>query len=471
MTALDYFLYDNRTPSSQWGRDWGIKAATGVLATRGDLRSDFSRYCGAMPADHGLLRGFGAALGGFRPATGPGYLLCVTLESSDHAGRPSWAVVGMWCPDPVALQEALTADPIGSARTTLSTPAPPAAIRLLPASATIPPRRRKSAGTTYHRFDPATTPANVIAILLGAIRSKTALPNVLGISAASRLAAAGQPAFDIVYGHPLDERTERILTRQLSAPDVLEDGPWPGATGVPEYGAVLQSRYREPASGGGFIWPLLVGSIVASVFAFYLINGSNTDDSPAGNTSLHASEVAAGVPTEEPSAVDAQNLRGKTPLQEMKQLLADFRELDPKTLCESRGFTIAEKTQVLPEYQEKRRQVQKAFATLISVRERMLNREGRYVAYYLEEEGARAPDAMEKIAEILDDQPLGGEACTVLVEAFAFEFQDRNATVSRWCDAIGRLERTARPASDIDSPALAPATAPPSAVRAIRHEQ
>ena len=61
--SLDFFLYDNRTWSPRWGRDWGLKAATGGLADRADLKSDFDRYCGAMPGGQGQLRGFGAAIG------------------------------------------------------------------------------------------------------------------------------------------------------------------------------------------------------------------------------------------------------------------------------------------------------------------------------------------------------------------------------------------------------------------------
>src|SRR5688572_4874556 len=115
MIAVDYFLYDNRT-QSPWGRDWGIKAATGKLAGRGDLKADFSRYCGAMPSQRGSLSGFGEAIGGFRSRISAGYLLCVTLESRDLAGRPSWAVFGLWCPDSKTFAEIVTADPIASAR-------------------------------------------------------------------------------------------------------------------------------------------------------------------------------------------------------------------------------------------------------------------------------------------------------------------------------------------------------------------
>ena len=96
MIALDYFLYDNWTLSER-GTDWNVKAATGVLASRDDLQASFQTYCKLTRGHETSLRGFDFAIGGF-PA-GRGYLLCVTLESLDTDGRPSWAVVGFWCSD------------------------------------------------------------------------------------------------------------------------------------------------------------------------------------------------------------------------------------------------------------------------------------------------------------------------------------------------------------------------------------
>src|SRR5215212_11865124 len=125
MIPLDYFLYDNRTWAPRIGRDWGIKAATGVLASRSDLWSSFDRYCGALPSDQGQLSGFGQAFGGVHPRGGNGYLLCVTLETSDPFGRPSWAVYGLWCPDIGLLARALAADPIGAAQAILGAETPP----------------------------------------------------------------------------------------------------------------------------------------------------------------------------------------------------------------------------------------------------------------------------------------------------------------------------------------------------------
>ena len=195
MIGVDYFLYDNRT-LAPWGRDWGIKAATGALAHSGDLKSDFNRYCGIMPSEHGRLSGFGEAIGGIRSRVGKGYLLCVTVESSDLSGRPSWAVFGLWCPDASTLEEALTGDPIAAARSVLGAATPPSVIHLQPAATTIRSSyRKKAAGTLFRRFERGASAREVIALLLGATRSGTKLPNILGITATARLSALSEAGF------------------------------------------------------------------------------------------------------------------------------------------------------------------------------------------------------------------------------------------------------------------------------------
>src|SRR4028118_2283711 len=227
MTAVDYFLYDNQTWSAQTGRDWGIKAATGALATRIDLKNDFLRYCSAMPAEQGKLVSFRDAVGGIRSRTGKGYLLCVTLERSDPFGRPSWAVYGLWCPDHATLEQVLLANPVGAVKGMLGLPNPPGAVHVQNGTAAVRPLRRTSARTTFHRFEPSASGREVTAILLGSLRGKTALPNILGITSTSRLSSLGHAGFDRIYCHPLDEQTGRALARHLSGSASPEGGTNP----------------------------------------------------------------------------------------------------------------------------------------------------------------------------------------------------------------------------------------------------
>jgi hypothetical protein len=445
MIALDYFLYDNRTWSPQWDYDWGIKAATGVLASRVELKGEFRRYCKAMPGDLGNLAGFGEALGGIRARARNGYLLCVTLENRDRIGRPSWTVFGLWCPDAVTLQNVLTGDPIGAAKAVADAATPPAVIHVPTAGVAIRPGRRKSSGTTFHRFAAGTTPREVSSILFGAIRTQTVLPNVLGITATSRLAALVQAGFDRVYCHPMDEGTERALVRRLSPPDVLEDETWPAVVETKPPAASARSTHLQPGSAGGFFWPaVLAASLVAVIFVTLVYDLRLDARLPKATATQTSDSLLTGMATA-PSEPEPSP-QPEAALDNLKRSLEEFRKLEPEDLRQSRGFRTANEVAVLvKEHGEDRKRVQDAYAKLLELRERMFTRHDPYVAYYFDElnTGPDSPspaERLEKIARILGEKPLGGEACTTLQTAFGFEFETEDSEVRRWCEASTRLE-------------------------------
>jgi hypothetical protein len=396
MTALDFFLYDNRTLSPRWGRDWGLKAATGALAERADLKAAFDRYCGAMPGEQGQLHGFGEALGGVRSPGRNGYLLCVTLESSDSFGRPSWAVFGLWCPDSATLEQVLAAgDPIGSARALLGSETPLGAIQIRPARSAVGPRRRRraSAETTFYRFDPRSTVRDVTALLLGTAERRTALPNVLGITATSRFAAVAQPGFDVVYCHPLEERAERALARVLSPRELEVEEPAPPPT-APTIRTILPSapgppKPSRPRPSTFSQWLLWLAAGTLGVGGVFLLAGNLWRDplagselSPPGEEEVSASEAAPV-----PKIPAAENRSPEAVLSEVRERLEEWKKLAPEDLRQSPGFWAAENLPVLPEHQECRNQVQQAYSALIEIRDRMVKRRGNYVAYYYDEAG------------------------------------------------------------------------------------
>jgi hypothetical protein len=446
MNALDYFLYDNQTWSALSGRDWGLKAATGILATRVDLKSDFSRYCGTTPGERNRLDGFGEALGGFRPGIGTGYMLCVTLESSDPYGRPAWAVVGLWCPGHAVLRNVLTGDLIGAAKDVLRAPSPPPAISVKGGFSTEHASRRTSTGTTFHHFASGATVREVSSILLGAIQSGTVLPNVLGITGKSPLPALAQAGFDRVYCCPMDESAERVLARQLSPPDLqdLEIGPLAVETKV----LVSDARpaYRLEASPQGFFWPAVwTVSVVAAILALSLSDVVHDLRVRNSAAPVRHPSVSTDVLSAAPSV--AQTDRGpEVALDGIRRSLEEFRALDPNALRNSRGFRIAATVAVIPEqHDEDRLRVQAAYETLLEVRERMIKRPNTYVAYYYEPPTTgpgklSATTRLTKIVRILKEKPLGQEACNSLRYAFLFEFEPRNSEVRRWCEASLRLE-------------------------------
>jgi hypothetical protein len=454
MTALAFFLYDNKTWTSRWGPDWGLKAATGALADRPDLKARFDRYCAAMPDEQGQLRGFGAAIGGMRPEWGNGYLLCVTLESSDSFGRPSWAAVGLWCPDAATLQEVLTAgDPIGSARAVLGRETPPSALQILPATRALAAAPDPSAppAWTVRRFDPRATVSEVTVLLLATLQAGAPLPNVLGISATTRPTARGAVAFHRVYCHPMDERSARALARVLSDSSAGADEPWLAPADPRRLAAPGPASHTAatalPKARTAFRRWWTAGGLAAAPILFLLQGGAQ----PADPSTPHP----ASPPTREETPAVASGSVAASPapqqglardaLDEIGERLAECRRLVPEALRQSPAFVAAETTDVLPAYQARRDQVRRAFAALLEIRARVVGRRGNYVAYYFDESGRQAPSAarLQKIAAIFKEAPLGAAACKTLKEAFGFEFESGASELRRWCDSFARLERTA----------------------------
>jgi hypothetical protein len=452
MIAVDYFLYDNRTPA-RWGRDWGVKAATGALASRADLKADFDRYCGAVPNEQGRLSGFGEAIGGLRRANG--YLLCVTLECADFIGRPSWAVFGLWCADAAVLETVLGGDPIRAAKAALGAETLPAAIEIQTANGAISPTRRgKSTATTFHRFDVEATVREVRSLLLGAVRGRTALPNVLGITATSRLSALAQANFDLVYCHPFDDKAEHALARHLSPPELNE--PWiapaepmrPPVSLREKPSLNVRLEARSPRSLASTLWLVVggtVGTIVFLIVADVRRYGAFSPFKSIPPKPASRSQKSDAPPSRINGGDSGNRPSTETVLLEIGKRLKEFKELDPGALRDSPGFQVFKKLDVKPQYKEKRKRIERAYAALLEVRDRMVKRSGPpYVAYYFDEDGRRIASALkwQKITQILEERPLGMEDCAVLKDAFGFEFKSEKSTVRRWCDSLAGLETT-----------------------------
>lgn len=450
MIALDYFLYDNLTWSAQWGRDWGIKAATGILATRPDLKTDFNRYCGAMPGERGLLGGFGASIGGIRSHTRSGYLLCVAAESTDSFGRPSWAVVGLWCPDTATLESVLNADPIGSVKAILGTPKPPAKLNIRPGG-TIQPRRHRQSRATFHRFQSEASVAEVISILLGAIQSKSTLPNILGITATSRLTAAAQAGFQRVYSHPMDERAERALERLLT-PEGIDDMPEPPPFELRPSRPRSRSAILQPGASEWSVLPWLAIGLIIAVMGFVWVNiqpnRSIIEDS-AGETTIPEPNAARTRSTRSDPGLSRDEF-----LRDVKQCVKEMKSLEPQALRNSGGFITARDVPVEPRFANERTRVREAYETLFEVRQRMVERPIR-VSYYFVEEGETSNPELKyaKVGAILREAPLGGEACQAIEQAFGAEFEERDSVARRWCDSLRKLESAvARSSQPLESP-------------------
>lgn len=446
MIALDYFLYDNRTWSQRWGRDWGLKAATGALLGRNDLKGLFDRYCGLLPSAQGQLRDFGEAIGGVRPPDRKGYLVCGTLECLDSFGRPSWAVIGLWCPDPATLSALLRGDPMHAMRSLLGGETLPDAVAVpLAREAASKRLRRTSTEPSFHRFQGETTVREVIALLLGAAQRNAVVPNVLGITATSRFTAVQQAGFEVTYCHPMTEQAERALQRVASSRSVVEEElPPPARAEVTDSSPSEPEIERFPVAGEEPGWSplsfLLSGVAVALLLvAGFLIWG---DDVPevAQAVDDQAPQVEAESRSEEVVPAASSDL---AVLKKVESHLGEIKELEGEDLLGSTAFQAAATLEVLPEHEEERRRVRQAFENLLEIQDRVVGRQG--VAYYYDEEGKDQSLAVraQKITSILREAPLGQEDCTVLKRAFGFEFEDSHSIVSRWCAALERLDETA----------------------------
>lgn len=296
MLTLDYFVYDNRTWTARIGRDWGTKAATGALAGNDDLRVLFERYCARHSGDRGYVGGFGEALGGLRSPDGNGYLLCVTVETPDSFGRPSWAVYGLWCPDVQTLESALASDVVGAAQAAVRAASQPSTI-VVTESLPLPAPLRITAGTpVFRRFNAQTALTEARALLLGGIRQQHALPAILGITGSSRLDELGKD-FEVVYSHPLDDRA-RLLFEQLRCEDdaafaVLRTAPPTAA--VPPVAPVPKRRRAHT-------WRRPVGVAITVAAAVLVLQ------SPVVQRELAMREMATQVAAIR--ALDPRELRG-----------------------------------------------------------------------------------------------------------------------------------------------------------------
>lgn len=434
MIAVDYFLYDNRTQAA-WGRDWGIKAATGKLRNLAKLRAEFSRYCAALPSQMGTLSGFGDAAGGFRVSAG--YLLCLTLETRDLAGRPSWAVFGLWCPDAITLSEVIAADPIASARAILGTDAPPNGLQLQRASKGVRPvRTRTSPKAVFRRFDPEESAGEVLSLLLGSVHAGTVPPNVLGITASARIPELAEAGFDRVYCHPMDDLAARSFARFLTESDTqIERESWRDERSIPPIEPAGSSWIVRPQQSTKTRWFLWLPTGVILAVCAILIAPSRGRGTPSEDLPQKVSPASSSPGTKTPSS--------EAILLDIGERLQELKRLPPDELRHTKGYKLAQEP-VLEEWVPERKKVLDAYATLLALGERMTNNDR--VAYYFDDAGKNTEPAkrLEKVMALLEPLPFDTHPCETLRYAFAFEFEDENSTLSRWCNSETRVERTVK---------------------------
>jgi hypothetical protein len=473
--TVDYFLYDNRTPSLRYGTDWDIKMATGALAARRDLRSAFQRYCKFTHADLGHPGGFDAAVGGIRPPGGPGYLLCVTFANPDPIGRPAITIVGMWCQERDALRALIHShDPVGSARAVFATTRPPASLELIPGGFTgrrfAVPRR-----PLYLRFDGEASVRIALGLLDG---DNAALPSIHGISSSSRITDGAKHDFAVVFARPMDERAERALAAvEGSADDLRESVPAePAAAAAPapapaavtplagpapvlDGASVTRSERRHgeprsrpatvtatPAGRATLVRGLLVAVVasmaIAGLTAAWVLRDPATP--PQTQTQTETETAQSGDGTSEPPIRPAP----MTSSDAIRRQLGEVGKLDPRELRLSPGYLASKQVEVIPRYEADRKRVTDAYERLLNYREHLTSPTWiRDLDYYVIGRGAGAPSAerQERLKQLFESATIGASSCETLRGAFASELNESSSVAKRWCLAFESLKDAAQP--------------------------
>lgn len=484
MTVItDYLLYDNRTWAPGINNDWGLKAATGLLQGNEALKKDFLRYCSAS-ASQGGLYGFHSALGGLRARSGPsnGYLLCVTVETPDLHGRPSWAVLGFWLENPESLNRALReVDLVAVARSISDSETKPSEARLDPGRA--PSRgwepgdsfRLSQSGSapTLDRFIPNQSVHQVKELLLARQAQGLRVPNILGIAAFRRPDPGSFSAFDLVLCKPIDESGESNLSRVLdlqreqlqsalssaSPPrDSQRSGPPsprhpPGHVEPPR--TPPQSR-RSHRDGRILLVIAVVGALLVGLLVFappQRPTESSGDEEPPPHSlpeeTRHTREEegdSAPPGRESPPPPEVPPNSGPTPLDRVEAIAGRFSRLQPKDLESTRAFQLAQGVPVAEKFQTHRQRVRQSFEQLLSTRTMATGDVGDTLAYFVRGSGRDLPsiDRMNGVRRILSDWLPNAPDCSILQNAFGFEFEEEDSELNEWCSASEELAALAR---------------------------
>jgi hypothetical protein len=473
MTAFDYFLYDNRTPSIDSGSDWAIKADTGVLAGRKDLRVAFHDYCRLTHGDDGRHpRGFDAAIGGLN-AAGGGYLLCVTLETPDRFTRPSLAVVGLWCPDRDALDALITqGDPIETARPMLKLGRALASLEMRGTSRrgrarTLPDK------TAYLRFQQGESPELALSMLDPAA-SGSSLPAILGITGSSKLTDAGKK-FRVIFSQPTDALAEEVLSRLEASPSALAErelpvivesartpivGRGPDAPNLPMAAEPATPRARgrrrppevttspqQTRRAKRWVMPaVIVTSVIVTtaVTVPFVIDGQ-----PGMRGNQQPPEQAANAATGQPPETPPDRVN---PREALERSLIALKALQPTELRKSPGFLAAEQVDVVPEHSDARQEVLRAYTVLLENQLHLTSPGFRdSLDFALTGKIANAPDKESRIAQLRESAAVGAPACQILRGAFGEELSSPASVAHKWCDAFQSLNEAVQ-SLDLDGP-------------------
>ncbi len=431
---LDYLLYDNRTQGPS-GRDWGLKAATGLLKEDRQARQHFVEYCRrSFKSTVRIPANFGAAIGGF-PIGVDGYVLCVTLETQDLFGRPACAFVGLHCPsrrDLLCLLE--EHDPVVTAQAAYEKD-------VLPPH--LPSRGRSfigrsdfsrgpkmvvhESGARFGPFD-RRSPRSAACLICKAARSGSSLPSILGIASwiSSKMLLSSPDQFSFFQHLPatFSQKAKTVTEEVVSRTDD-------------------RVVYRaQELSRAPVLWVALIVIVVAVLLLFWAIGVSPTG--PDRFPSRSQAETIS--PRQSEESRDAGTLPEETTtlqsdadfLERIKVLVSDLDRLDSRNLKSSMIYKILQDVQVMPQYQENRAVIRNALdGDFPAFRVSVLESEN--LDYYFSDPAVKNLSDLERaqaVAAKLQDLQIPVEGCHQLDKAFGALMERREDAPAIWCAVV-----------------------------------
>ena len=458
---LDYFLYDNQT-ESQYGRDWGLKAATGRLAARKDLKEFFYSYCqDTFETSPGSLAGFKCALGGFPDAHTGGYILCVTFEKPDLAGRSSLAVVGLYFPSTNDLKGFLELfDPLETAKRVYDEQTPPSQLE-----ATVREfkeekisalyqqyNRLKEQGRLYlDRFKPCESYELSQALLLYCCQKQQKLPAILGVTSIFRIEEYLRLGFDVVFCSPKDQTIEAALNSFIENPpyipgrkaETLKSRDFREKAGTSPY-RHKQNRIKKQAQSPHSLLIVLFASaiLIIIILAMVLTQKDSNNNSPAGKEKKSPVKIEDKVPENLLSHnmshydIPANKTTAGEQLEAMKTLLNQLEALNPLDLKETQAYKIIISVDVLPEFQKQRTELKRILEQgLPVIKQKILDLN---ISYYFSKDMQDIPEEkrLEKIKSLIKESGLNTQYWETLKTAFGYEFNIKNGILPGWYDIL-----------------------------------
>lgn len=434
LAPVEFLLYDNYS-RSPFGRDWGLKAATGELAVRAEIRRSFAEYCTlSFDTRQDALRDFGYALGGV--GLGPAYLLCVTIESPDHLGRPSCAIVGLWFPHTDILTEFLQrADIRATAAQAVGNEFPPTG-GLAPLLAQGSPISRRQ-GTGLPQldstlvatmiFERGQTPQAIVELLLDRVGKRRKLPKVLGVTSLRDVERFAEKELDLVCGLTSLSSVRRQSVEAFGRPKgVARPSERP-----------FRHRIASMAAAA-----TLTAGIGIGAYLFILPTPAPEPNGQLPSTIESVPAVSSSAPPSEPPPPEhAVSNRDEEFLAAVKIILEEIGNLDPGELKNSRVAMILATVPLVKAEAARHRELAKILNSELPKLKEQLTGSAENLPFFFKGAalGSSVQERADTVRRKLQALGLDGHSCQELRYTFAFEFRDKSSAIYRWCDISDRI--------------------------------